>query len=126
MNEQEIRDMLVEPYPEIYKFGQNCTSGREALEELKFQIGNITYYSHDLQATSFRVKDVGLYERIEHDLEEYEIAKDLIHELRIILYGDDEECKTDFDIIRKCQLKIFNYLEDRAKRFKFEQLKGGM
>ena len=54
-------------------------TSREALEELKFQVGNITYFTHDLQATTIKVRDSDLFEIIEKDLEifdELETLKD--------------------------------------------------
>ena len=45
----------------------------EALQELKFQVGNITYYTKDLKATPFQVRESGLFEIIEVALRENEI-----------------------------------------------------
>lgn len=78
-------------------------TSKEALKTLKGYLGTDT-------------KTIELLIPIAKDLEEYEIAKKLIYELDTILYGDDEECKTDFDIIKRCRWKILQYLEDKAKR----------
>jgi len=92
------------------------SQGHYALYELFTDVAKLRNNTHPTD------NEKELFNIIEKDLEEYEIAKNLIHELRIILYGDDEDCKTDFDIIRKCQLKILNYLEDKAKRLGTEKL----
>ena len=47
----------------------------EALEELKFQIGNITFHTRDLQITTTKVRDSGLFETIEKSLKALEIIK---------------------------------------------------
>lgn len=53
-------------------------TSKEALKELKFQVGNITYFNHDLQSTTFKVRDSGLFEIIEKDLEVLEILKPFV------------------------------------------------
>lgn len=50
-------------------------TSKEALEELRFQVGNITYFTRDLQITTFKVRDSGLFEIIAKDLEVLEIIK---------------------------------------------------
>lgn len=51
-------------------------TGKESLEELRFQVGNITYFTKDLQMTTRKVRDSGLFEVIEKDLEVLEILKE--------------------------------------------------
>lgn len=53
-------------------------NGLEALEELKFQVGNITYYTRDLKETTFKVKDSGLFEILEKELKALEIIKNKV------------------------------------------------
>lgn len=53
--------------------------GLEALEELKFQVGNITYHTRDLQITTFKVRDSGLFETIEKELKALEIIKKYVY-----------------------------------------------
>ena len=60
-------------------------TSKEALEELRFQVGNITYYTKDLQRTTFEVRDSGLFEIIENDLEVLEKYKQIEKELGIDL-----------------------------------------
>ena len=50
-------------------------NGLEALEELKFQVGNITYYTRDLQITTVQVRGSGLFEIIENELKNYYALK---------------------------------------------------
>ena len=52
------------------------SKGSDALEELKFQVGNITYFTRDLQITTFQVRDSGLFEIIGKELAALEIIKE--------------------------------------------------
>ena len=76
------------------------SKGLEALEELKFQVGNITYHTRDLQITTFKVRDSGLFEVIEKELKSkektdkvLEIVKTLFHS-RCKLYERTENIET--------------------------------
>ena len=60
------------------------SKGLEALEELKFQVGNITYHTRDLQITSLKVRDSGLFETIEKELKVLEIVKKSVAELVVL------------------------------------------
>ena len=48
----------------------------EALKELKFQVGSIKAYTHDLKELTFKVREMGLFEIIETALKEWELWKD--------------------------------------------------
>lgn len=50
-------------------------TSKEALEDLRFQVGNITYFTKDLKMTTFIVKDSCIFEIIEKDLDVLEILK---------------------------------------------------
>ena len=67
--------------------------GLKALEELKFQVGNITYFTRDLQITTFKVRDSGLFEIIEKELK------------------DKEKLEKAFNIIKNKQANIKNLIE---------------
>lgn len=95
-DKQKVRDVLVEQYPEIYKFGCDCASGKKALEELRFQVGNITYFTHDLQMTTFKVRDSGLFEIILKDLEVLEIIKKYAYEINFSIENEDTKKVEDW------------------------------
>lgn len=54
-------------------------TSKEALEELRFQVGNITYFTHYtegiLRMATYKVRDSGLFETIEKDLNDFEWLK---------------------------------------------------
>lgn len=72
--------------------------GLEALEELKFQVGNITYYTKDLQATAIQVRDSGLFEIIEKELKVLEIIKEKRVDVYLLVLA-----------IKRCKDKALNY-----------------
>lgn len=79
-------------------------NGLEALEELKFQVGNITYHTRDLQITSFKVKDSGLFEIIEKELkdgENYKVIYRLEHEKNQQLSQANLKMSKALEIIKK-------------------------
>lgn len=49
------------------------SKGLEALEDLRFQVGNIHYFTKDLKQTTREVRDSGLFEIIEKELKALEI-----------------------------------------------------
>ena len=104
-------------------------TGKEALEELKFQVGSITAYTHDLQATTFKVRDSGLFEIIEKDLNEYEQHKDFEKDLGIDLitlvkafiygvYSKHEKYKIDDVMLGKCDDEYFLYVKEKIGTYR--------
>ncbi|MBR1984467.1 MAG: hypothetical protein IKA31_01885 [Clostridia bacterium] len=82
--------------------------GLEALEELKFQVGNITYHTHDLQITTFKVRDSGLFELIEKELKALEIIK---------------EKNVDIVGVKKLSLEDYNKGVELGDKYKPKEMK---
>lgn len=105
-------------------------TSKEALEELKFQVGNITYFTHDsegiLRMATYQVRDSGLFEIIAKSLEVLEILKN--NEISISYIQDSSNYN---EYIEKCDYfrnlsyikeeeynKLKKWLENEVKYYK--------
>lgn len=98
-------------------------TSKEALEELRSQVGNITYFTHDsegvLQMATFQVRDSGLFEIIEKDLEVLKILKNKKVDIILLTmcpYVSAYNCyyknATELHLTRKQFNKVKEWLEN--------------
>ena len=83
------------------------SKGLEALEDLRFQVGNIHYFTKDLKQTTREVRDSGLFETIKKELEVLEIIKRFsyydIHFLDYLL-SENKITQEEYDLLKEVLL----------------------